>query len=150
MAVGNSTITLEEKTMKLTTALVSLLIATSGPVLADQVVVHSTRTSPAMKMVNNAFAACANAFAARMFPGQQIKFRSEPNIDIKTAEAVSSYDSMIITMQAQLKRDNSQLAKASCEVRRNGRIISLAVGMAPAAKLAGLTTNDIKLAMVSR
>ncbi len=136
--------------MKLIITFASLLIAVTEPVYAGEVVVQRMRTSLALQVANNAFNACANAFVARVFPGQEVKFRSELNVDTRTAEAAGGYDNLRITMQARLKRDDSQLARGSCEVRRNGQITSLSVGTTPGAKLVGLTTGDIKLAMVSR
>lgn len=139
--------------MKLTITLVSLLIVTAGPVLADEVLVSSPRTAPAPQLVNRAFGTCANAFVAQVLPGQDVNIRTELNIRRYTNIAYHTLEvgggDIAFTMQVRLKRDNSTLATGSCTVSRDEQV-SVSVRTAPAAKLEGLTPNDIKLAMVSR
>ncbi len=119
--------------MKLTVTLTSLLVATAGPVLAGDVVVRSPVPSPELKVVYNAFDACASAFVERMFPGQKIKFRTELNADKTKAAAVGSRDYLVYTvsMQAQLKRDDSTLAESSCTVSRYGRVLNRPLKISP-------------------
>jgi hypothetical protein len=102
--------------------------------------------------------ACFNAFLARLLPGSSVLVRtvmaagSTGGIFTSIAEdpLLAPYRVMNVEITAATVQGGDLLAKSFCRVDRNAKVLQFKTHIADTAKLAGLTLNDIKLAMTNR
>jgi hypothetical protein len=153
---GGKIMKLQENAMKLTIlsslAAVSLIAVSTTSFAADTIIVSSNKAAPALSSDQKATMACMNAFIAELRLGDSMRVRTVMPAD---REAIfrfgdtmpAFYRIMLVEMTANSAHGNDLLAKSVCKVNRDARVVHLTTQITDRAKLAGLTVNDVRLAM---
>jgi hypothetical protein len=143
-------------TLTPTLAAAALIAGSTCAWAANDITVSGSRISPPPSLDQKATNACFNAFIADLLPGSKVQVRTVIPADgvyIFTYggdSLVDPYKVMEVEMTAHSVTSNDLLAKSFCSVNRNARVLRLSTQITAAAKLAGLTLKDIKLAMTKR
>jgi hypothetical protein len=140
----------------LTAALAVTALTAGSAWAADDVIISGSRTSPPLSLDQRATNACLDAFVAELLPGSAAHVRAvfpSGDVNIFTYEGdslVDPYKIMVVEMTAKAVHGDELFAKSICEVNRHAKVLRLSTHATAAAKRAGLTLNDVKLAMTIR
>jgi len=136
-------------------AAMTLSAASTAPA-ADSVLVSASPAPSRLSLDQQATNACLNAFLAQVLPGSSVLVRtvmaagSTPIFtSIATDPLLAPYKVMDVEMSAAKAQGGGLLAKSFCRVDRSAKVLQLETHVTDAAKLAGLTLKDIRLAMAS-
>jgi hypothetical protein len=137
-------------------AAVAMIAGSARAFASDEVIVSGSRTSPRHSLDQKATDACFDAFIAELLPGGRARVRTvipADGINIFTEDGdslLAPYKIMVVEMTAKAIHGNELLAKSVCTVNRHAEVQRLSTHVTAAAKLAGLTLKDIKLAITNR
>ena len=143
-------------TLTTTLTAVAMIAGSARAFASDDVIVSGSRTSPPHSLDQKATNACFNAFIAELLPGGKARVRTvipADGVNIFTNDGdslLAPYKIMVVEMTATAIHGNELLAKSVCTVNRHAEVQRLSTHVTAAAKLAGLTLKDIKLAMTNR
>jgi len=144
-------------TLTTTLAAVALIAGSTCALASDDLTVSGSRNSPPLSLDQKATSACFNAFIAELLPGSTARVRTVIPADSVNIFAYYDGDSLLapykvmeVEMIAKSVHSNDLLAKSFCKVNRHAKVLALSTKITAAAKLAGLTPKDIKLAMTTR
>jgi hypothetical protein len=143
-------------TFATTLAAVAMIAGSACAFASDDVIVSGSRTSPLHSLDQKATNACFNAFIAELLPGRKTRVRTvipADGVNIFTYDGdslLAPYKIMVVEMTATAIHGNELLARSVCTVNRHAEVQRLSTHVTAAAKLAGLTLKDIKLAMTNR
>jgi len=139
--------------LKLTTTTAALiLIGASAANAADDVVVHAVRPVAHQSLDQRAAGACVEAFIAELRLGDSTRVRTVMPADgeaiFRSGDSMPAfYRIMRVDMTVNSAHGNDLLAKSVCKVNRDARVVHLSTQINNRAKLAGLTAEDIRMAM---
>jgi hypothetical protein len=137
-------------------AAVAMIAGSACAFASDDLIVSGSRTSPPPSLDMKATNACFNAFIAELLPGSTARVHvviPADGVNIFTYEGdslVDPYKIMVVEMTAKVTHGNELLAKSVCTVNRHAQVQHLSTHITAAAKRAGLTLKDIKLAITNR
>jgi len=136
-------------------AAAALCAASSVTLAADSITV--TGAQPARTVSRDAAAtnACFTAFISALIPGNTARVRTVIPADgvqvfrSGDGSVFAAYKKMDVEMTATAASNGQLLARSQCKVNRDAKVLELSTQVTHAARLAGLSVHDIKLAMLN-
>jgi hypothetical protein len=139
------------KSNVVTAALAAALVAGSAGALANDVVISGNARAPSASVEDKATMACFDAFIKKVLPESNVRIRV---VDQSGGAQIFNNNpyglQMDVEMTASLASTHEKLATGRCTVNSNSKVTRLSFSATNPTKLAGLTSKDIKLALVTR